>query len=41
LAPFGMVGVGEIFRAFHCGDLDQDDEVAIIHGPADSGFRPL
>lgn len=39
LAPFGMVGVGAIFEAFASGGLEDDDEVAVAHGPADSGFR--
>jgi hypothetical protein len=41
MAPFGMVGVGEIFRAFHSGELTDDDEVAVVHGSAEDGFRPL
>lgn len=41
LAPFGMVGVGEIFRAFREGELEDDDEVALVHGAAESGYRPL
>lgn len=41
LAPFGMIGVGKVFRAFHLGELDRDDEVAIIHGPPESGYRSL
>jgi hypothetical protein len=39
LAAFGMVGVGEIFAAFARGDLEDDDEVAVAHGDAASGFR--
>jgi hypothetical protein len=39
LAAFGMVGVGRIFEAFANGDLEDDDEVAVAHGPAESGFR--
>ncbi|MGH9629122.1 MAG: TfuA-like protein [Bryobacteraceae bacterium] len=41
LAPFGMRGVGRIFEAFASGDLEDDDEVAVVHGPADCGYRPL
>ncbi len=40
LEPFGMRGVGEIFRAFRCGDLEDDDEVAVAHAEADAGFAP-
>lgn len=41
LLPFGMVGVGEIFDAYCRGDLTDDDEVAVAHGPAEEGYRPL
>jgi hypothetical protein len=40
LAPFGMTGVGKIFEAYRSGELEDDDEVALMHGPADAGFRP-
>ncbi len=39
LAPFGMVGIGEIFDAFLRGELEDDDEVAVAHGDAESGYR--
>lgn len=38
---FGMVGVGKIAALFSSGDLEGDDEVAIAHGTADDGHRPL
>ncbi len=41
LAPFGMEGVGAIFEAYRDGRLEDDDEVAVVHGPADIGFLPL
>lgn len=41
LAPFGMVGVGAVFEAFRDGELEDDDEVAVLHGPAESGYRSL
>lgn len=41
LAPFGMVGVGQIFEDFRDGVLEDDDEVALVHGPAEAGFRSL
>src|SRR3954453_16869600 len=41
LAPFGMEGVGEIFAAFRDGTLTDDDEVAVAHGPAESGYRAV
>jgi hypothetical protein len=39
LAPFGMVGVGAIFEAYRDGVIEDDDEVAIVHGPEDTGYR--
>ncbi len=41
LAPFGMVGVGEVVAAFQRGDYEDDDEVAVRHGPPDTGYRKL
>jgi hypothetical protein len=35
-----MVGVGSIFEAFRDGLLEDDDEVAVAHGQADTGFLP-
>lgn len=39
LAPFGMVGVGAIYEAYRDGVLEDDDEVAVVHGPAEHGYR--
>jgi hypothetical protein len=41
LAPFGMVGVGRIFRDFHQGILEDDDEVAIAHLGETHDYRPV
>ncbi len=41
LAAFGMVGVGAIYAAYASGQLEDDDEVAVAHAPAEDGFRPL
>ena len=41
LAAFGMEGVGQVFDAFHSGELNDDDEVTIAHAAADDGYRPL
>jgi hypothetical protein len=41
LAAFGMEGVGAIFEAYRDGTLEDDDEVAVAHGPAETGYRPL
>ena len=38
LWPFGMEGVGSIFESYRDGILEDDDEVAIIHGPGEVGF---
>jgi hypothetical protein len=49
LQPFGMRGVGRIFEAYRTGVLEldrgeafeDDDEVAVIHGPMETGYVPL
>ncbi|WP_195819956.1 TfuA-like protein [Roseobacter sp. MH60115] len=41
LHSFGMIGVGAIFEAFRDGTLEDDDEVALQHGPADLGYVAL
>jgi hypothetical protein len=41
LAPFGMEGVGTLFEAFHRGELEDDDEVAVLHASQEEGFRCL
>jgi hypothetical protein len=38
LHSFGMQGVGRIFEAYRDGLLEDDDEVALVHGPAETGF---
>jgi hypothetical protein len=38
LEVFGMEGVGAVFAAFRDGVLEDDDEVAVIHGPAVAGY---
>ncbi len=38
LAAFGMEGIGTIFEFYRDGVLEDDDEVAIAHGPAEAGF---
>jgi hypothetical protein len=39
LHDFGMVGVGQVFAAFRDGELEGDDEVALVHADAAHGFR--
>jgi hypothetical protein len=41
LAPFGMTGIGRIFEAYRDGVYRDDDEVALLHGPAESAYREL
>ncbi len=41
LHSFGMTGVGRIFEDYASGELEDDDEVAVQHAPADLGFMPL
>jgi hypothetical protein len=41
LHAFGMRGVGRIFEDFRDGRLEDDDEVAISHGPAETGYLAL
>lgn len=41
LEPFGMVGVGRIFEWYRDGAIDDDGEVAVLHSPAELGFRAL
>ena len=45
LSQFGMIGVGRIFEAYASGafapfeePFEDDDEVAVVHGPAETGF---
>ncbi len=40
LEAFGMRGVGAIFASFRDGELEDDDEVAVVHGVGPS-YRPL
>jgi hypothetical protein len=40
MADHGMVGVGEIFAAYRSGRIEDDDEVAVLHGPAATGYEP-
>jgi hypothetical protein len=41
LASFGMSGVGTVFGWYRDGLVDGDDEVAVLHANADSGWRAL
>lgn len=41
LHAFGMVGVGAVFEAYRDGSIEDDDEVAVTHGPAELGYLAL
>ncbi|HLY46328.1 MAG TPA: TfuA-like protein [Stellaceae bacterium] len=41
LAPFGMRGVGRVFEDFRDRVLEDDDEVAVLHGPEELGYPPV
>src|SRR5437764_6449031 len=38
LLPFGMEGVGAVFELYRDGIFEDDDEVAVAHGSAETGF---
>src|SRR6266849_8473186 len=38
LDAFGMKGIGRIYEDFRDGILEDDDEVAVLHGPAELGY---
>ena len=38
---FGMRGVGLVYRLYRGATIIDDDEVALLHGPAETGFIPL
>ncbi|HWO26895.1 MAG TPA: TfuA-like protein [Kofleriaceae bacterium] len=38
LHVFGMEGVGQIFEAFRSGALEDDDEVALVHGSSANSY---
>ena len=41
LDVFGMEGIGTIFEMYKRGTIDGDDEVAVLHGGPEDGYRPL
>lgn len=38
LHTYGMVGIGQIFNKFATGEWEDDDEVALTHGPKELGY---
>jgi hypothetical protein len=41
LQPYGMIGIGVVFRAYRRGVLVDDGDVAVTHAPAELGWRQL
>jgi len=41
LSPFGMIGVGAVYRAYAEGRLVDDADVALLHADAEHDHRPL
>lgn len=41
LVASGMIGMGKIYELFANGELTGDDEVAVLHGPAELNYVPL
>jgi hypothetical protein len=41
LDVFGMTGIGQIYEWYRDGVIEDDDEVALVHGPAEAGYLPL
>jgi hypothetical protein len=41
LDVFGMTGIGAIYDWYRSGVIEDDDEVALLHGPAEAGYVPL
>ncbi|MFI0923363.1 TfuA-like protein [Streptomyces sp. NPDC021012] len=41
LDVFGMHGVGQVYEDYRVGRIDGDDEVALRHGPPESGYRAM
>ena len=41
LDSFGMQGIGPVYEDFRDGALQDDDEVAVLHGPEELGYPPL
>ena len=41
LEPYGMIGLGTVFEWYRTGRIEGDDEVALMHGVAETGYRAL
>lgn len=40
LEPYGMIGVGEIFAWYKSGQIEDDDEVTLIHEGPERNYQP-
>lgn len=40
LGPCGMRGIGTVHEMYASGEIDGDDEVGVLHGPAEMGYPP-
>lgn len=40
LSPYGMQGVGVVYDMYASEQIDGDDEVGVLHGPAAMGYPP-
>jgi hypothetical protein len=41
LAAFGMKGIGKVFEAFRDSATEDDDEVAVLHAPAERNYASI
>jgi hypothetical protein len=41
LADHGMIGLGRIYRMFRRGAWSDDDEVCVVHAPAELEYEPM
>jgi hypothetical protein len=41
LDRFGMIGIGQIYAWYRDGTIEDDSEVAVLHGPAETSYMPL
>lgn len=40
-AAFGMIGIGSVYADYAAGRRQSDADVAVVHAPAELGYRPL
>ena len=41
LDGFGMRGIGRVYGGYRSGEFEADDEVAVLHGPAEVGYAAV